>query len=152
MKSKGIDTMIATILLIAFTVAVGGIISIWMTGYARTTGASVSSATENITACSNSYPYIVTVTTYGIIITNPGSENITSIRCFAANGTEISGGGTLGTITPGGTNTTGWNVTGGAKNVPYETNYGTKVMCTGSCRNIGVSGECKQGQTCWRAS
>ncbi|MEM5879443.1 MAG: archaellin/type IV pilin N-terminal domain-containing protein [Candidatus Aenigmatarchaeota archaeon] len=36
MNSKAVSPMIATILLIAFTVAVGGIISIWLTGFTRT--------------------------------------------------------------------------------------------------------------------
>jgi len=150
MNSKAISPMIATILLVAFTVAVGGIISIWMTGYTRTTGASVSSATENVTACVNSYPYITLVTTQAILVTNPGSETITNVRCFAGNGSDISRGG-LGSLASGASNTTRWcNATGGAVN--YDSGFGTNVVCTAQCRSIGVSGECKRGQSCWTAS
>ena len=43
---KGISPLVAAILLIAFTVAIGGIISIWLTGFARQQTAQVSSATQ----------------------------------------------------------------------------------------------------------
>jgi flagellin-like protein len=149
MNSKAISPMIATILLIAFTVAVGGIISIWMTGYTRTTGQSVSSATENQTACISSYPDIVLVTTNATIIMNRGSENITDVTCFAGNGSALFP--KIDIIVPGGSNSTFWaNSTGSP--TPYVTGvtgFGTKVTCTGKCRSIGVSGECKSGQSCW---
>lgn len=38
---KGISPLIATVLLIAFTVAVAGIISVWLTGFASTTTKTV---------------------------------------------------------------------------------------------------------------
>jgi flagellin-like protein len=40
---KGISPLIATVLLIAFTVAVAGIISVWLTGFAATTTKTVGS-------------------------------------------------------------------------------------------------------------
>ena len=39
---KGISPFIAVILLIAFTVAVGGIVSVWLSGFTRTTADTVS--------------------------------------------------------------------------------------------------------------
>jgi len=137
MKSKAISPMIATILLIAFTVAVGGIISIWMTGYTRTTGASVSSATENTTACVGTYPNVISVTSSAVLVTNPGSEDITNLNCFVGNGTNITTVATA-TLSPG-------TVASGS----WTRSTQTVVTCTAKCRNTGVSGECKSGQSCW---
>ncbi|MEM5766043.1 MAG: archaellin/type IV pilin N-terminal domain-containing protein [Candidatus Aenigmatarchaeota archaeon] len=135
MSSKAVSPMIATILLIAFTVAVGGIISVWLTTYTRTTGASVSTATEDQIKCSGTYPYIYSVTGTAIFVTNPGSENITNITCLAGDGSNL---GSVSDLTPGALASKLW--TRGSN---------TSVICTGKCRSIGVSGECRTGQTCW---
>ena len=50
-KSKGISPLIATVLLIAFTVAVAGIIATWITGFATTTSESVSKQSSNEINC-----------------------------------------------------------------------------------------------------
>jgi flagellin-like protein len=136
MNSKAISPMIATILLIAFTVAVGGIISVWMTGYTRTVGQSVSSATENTTACIGTYPNVISVTSNAILVMNPGSENITGLICYASNGTALTPETTI--LVPGNITSISW------------TRTGSSIVCTASCRNnTGVSGECKSGQSCW---
>jgi flagellin-like protein len=49
---KGISPMIATVLLIAFTVAVGGLVSVWMTSFTRTTTSEVSNQEETKIYCS----------------------------------------------------------------------------------------------------
>jgi len=43
---KGISPMIATVLLLAFTIAVGGIISVWLTGMTRTQTAGVTTSAQ----------------------------------------------------------------------------------------------------------
>ena len=48
---KGISPMVATVLLIAFTVAVGGIVSIWITGFTTTSTESVSEQSETELYC-----------------------------------------------------------------------------------------------------
>ncbi len=50
-KSKGISPLIATVLLISFTVAVAGIIATWITGFATTTSESVSKQSNNEINC-----------------------------------------------------------------------------------------------------
>jgi len=50
---KGISPLIATVLLIAFTIAVGGLISIWLTGFTQTTTQSVGSQASNQITCAN---------------------------------------------------------------------------------------------------
>lgn len=136
MKNKAISPMVATILLIAFTVAIGGVISVWMTGYTRTSGATVSSITENQTACIGTYPDIISVTSNAILVTNRGSENITNLVCFASNGTQLMN---TSTLIPGNTTAAIWNRSSGV----------TGVLCTGKCRTIGISGECQIDEICW---
>jgi len=137
MNSKAISPMIATILLIAFTVAVGGIISVWMTGYTRTTGQSVSSATENMTACVGTYPDIISVTSTALIVTNPGIETLTNLQCLSSNGTNM-------TMTP-------TDLSPGQMSINSTWSRGTNnlISCTAICRRIGVRGECRSGQSCW---
>ncbi len=45
---KGISPLIAIVLFIAIVIGISGIISIWLTGSARTTTAIVESATEKL--------------------------------------------------------------------------------------------------------
>jgi len=50
---KGISPIVATVLLIAFTVAVGGLLSIWITGFTQTQTQAVGSQAATSIACSN---------------------------------------------------------------------------------------------------
>ncbi|MEM5854631.1 MAG: archaellin/type IV pilin N-terminal domain-containing protein, partial [Candidatus Aenigmatarchaeota archaeon] len=110
MKSKAISPMIATILLVAFTVAVGGIISVWLTGFTRTQTASAGAGagcavnTVIVKALNSNYlstnPANVTlqfinqgadsVTITSLIITCGGTEkNTTSnLGLFVASNTQ----------------------------------------------------------------
>ena len=51
---KGISPMIATVLLIAFTVAVGGIVSLWISGYTKTQTGQITSVSQDQIQCYNS--------------------------------------------------------------------------------------------------
>jgi flagellin-like protein len=154
MESKAISPMIAVVLLIAFTVAVGGIMSLWLTGYTTTTTGSVETASTNQTKCSGTYIDVISVANKSILITNRGSQTIEDITCYTANGTVLGilNGGTsddlsVGTMLSSST----WNSTAvNESDTGYISSYGTSVLCTGSCLNIGVTGECKSGQTCWK--
>ena len=50
---KGLSPLIATVLLIAFTVGVGGIISVWITGFTQTSSKIVSNEGEKQITCRN---------------------------------------------------------------------------------------------------
>lgn len=50
---KGLSPLVATVLLIAFTVGVGGIISVWISGFTQTSSKIVSKEGENQIICSN---------------------------------------------------------------------------------------------------
>jgi hypothetical protein len=128
--------MIATVLLIAFTVAVGGILSLWLTGYTTTTTSAVETASTNQTKCVGTYIDVISVTDGSLLITNRGSQNISSSVCYWGNGTRIDYFGTL--------------VSGGSNSSAKPRGTQTSVLCTGSCMGIGVTGQCKSGQTCWK--
>lgn len=49
---KGISPLIATVLLIAFTVAVGGILSVWLTTFSRTSTDIIGSQSSTQLTCS----------------------------------------------------------------------------------------------------
>lgn len=50
---KGLSPLVATVLLIAFTVGVGGLISIWLTDFTQTSSKIVSKDSEERIVCSN---------------------------------------------------------------------------------------------------
>ena len=50
---KGLSPLIATVLLIAFTVGVGGMISLWITGFTQTTTKITGTEGERQVICSN---------------------------------------------------------------------------------------------------
>jgi flagellin-like protein len=52
-KMKAVSPLIATVLLIAFTIAVGGLISIWLTGFTQTQTQSVGTQASTSIVCSN---------------------------------------------------------------------------------------------------
>jgi len=140
MKSKAISPMIAVVLLIAFTIAVGGILSLWMTGFTTTTTQSVETASTNQTKCAGTYIDVVSVTTNAIVITNRGAQTIDTVQCYTGGGNTIpEDAGGFGDLSSGEANSTTWT---------RGTN--TSIICTGSCLNIGVTGECKSGQGCWK--
>jgi len=50
---KGISPLVATVLLIAFTIGVGGLISVWISGFTQTSSKIVSKEGEKGLICSN---------------------------------------------------------------------------------------------------
>ena len=77
---KGISPMLAVILLIAFTVAIGGLLSVWITSMTKTQTGVAGAGAEKLIACSKSVLDIGTV--YGKTFTPPkgttkGDFNVT---------------------------------------------------------------------------
>ena len=139
MKSKAISPMVAVVLLIAFTVAIGGILSLWLTGFTETTTQSVGTASKNQTKCAGTYVDIISVSNSSVIITNRGSQDIVNPMCFSGDGKNITTLSPNTTLSPGESSSVSW-----------ERGSNTSVICTGSCLNIGVSGECNLEQSCWK--
>lgn len=101
-----------------------------------TTTTSTVPASTNQILCAGTYVNVISVTSDSVLITNTGLQTITSITCYASNGTSLGG---LGSLAPGATNSITWS-----------RGTQTSVICTGSCLNIGITGECKSGQGCWK--
>lgn len=142
-SSKAISPMIATVLLIAFTVAVGGILSLWLNSLTTTTTNSVENSTTDQIKCASTWINVVSVGINATLLQNAGSQTITAIQCFSGNGSSWR----VGNLAPGEMNATKWSSEG--TNGSYSIGFGTVITCSGKCLAIGVSGECKSGQSCW---
>lgn len=140
---KGISAIIATVLLVAFTVAVGGILSIWSTTLTTTQTQTVSNLTGGQVVCVPSvlldeakiYSTNVTVTYH-----NAGNQVISGVKVWARNATGIS-------------STSASVLTAGASDVAFVNTSGTidLVRVTGLCGGvIQVSVDCTPTDKCWK--
>jgi len=143
---KGISTFMAAILLIAFTIAVGGLISVWLTSFTTTSTGAVESASVNQTKCAGAYIKVDRVnatsgTSGKIIYSNPTNQQITNINMFSSDGTNITQISST-SLSPG---------VGAYANWTVGTN--TSVIAKGLClATIPIEGSCKSGDSCWRTS
>ncbi len=95
---KGISPMVATVLLVAFTIGIGGLISVWLSDFTQQSSKTVSKEGQNQIICSNgavdlsSLKYCSTTNNISGIIKNNGRitlGNIT-IQTVFKNGTLVS--------------------------------------------------------------
>lgn len=155
---KGISPLIAAVLLIAFTVAVGGIVSVFFTSFTKQTTGSVSSQGGQLVSCAGVSPtvdsvlYPVSGTGYvNATFTNPGSLNITNVTVYVAmpNGSTFTMqygllGGSM-YLNPLSSNQTQTLVTPSGGVSPSE------VRVTGFCNGVqAVAGSCLAGQSCMK--
>jgi len=95
---KGLSPLVATVLLIAFTVGVGGLISVWISGFTKTSSSIVSKEGENQILCSNgaidlsNLRYCSTINNISGIIKNNGRITLGNItlQTIFNNGTQVS--------------------------------------------------------------
>jgi flagellin-like protein len=162
---KGISPMISVVLLLAFTVAIGGIISVWMSGLATTQTTTVSSTTEKQVKCSASILKIQKVRYKSsestalmniTVVYDSGTENLYNLTI------EASGAGLTNrtTDTPN-QNFTGcllYNSTGDpftpgmSKSIRLKVDGSTKdyVRARMFCQStVPIISECKAGDACW---
>jgi len=144
---KGVSPLVATVLLIAATVAIAGIISVWLTSFTRTTTTSVETTATNQTKCAGAYLKIdsvsrnITPSAYNatVIYSNPSPQTITNINFFATPGNE-----TFYNVT---TTLTSGNAT--SANLTLTTS--TKITIKGICLStVVVEGTCTSSDTCWK--
>lgn len=129
--------MVAAILLIAFTVAVGGLISVWLTSYSRTTTSAVESTTTNQTKCAGAYIKVDSVTSSLIIYSNPSTQTITNLNITTGDGRFVTPNPT--SLSPGGMGTASWS-----------RGSNTSVLMKGLCLvTVSAEGSCESGQLCW---
>ena len=154
---KGISAMIATVLLIAFTIAIGGIVSIWLTGLTNTQTQQVTNQSSAQVKCTPSLsistakvpgtapvgtglPNQPVISQVNVTFTNPSQQTISSLTALipfiSANNvtsfsaTSLSAGG-IGTVTA-------WVYL-----IP------TYVKVSGVCAGLPVSATCDNTMACW---
>ncbi|MCD6371093.1 MAG: hypothetical protein J7L39_00050 [Candidatus Aenigmarchaeota archaeon] len=156
---KGISPLIAAVLLIAFTVAVGGIISLWLTTFSRTTTTSVQTGTEKQIKCASTTLEInsVALSSNKIVITNLGPQEVNLTSIILSDGFTTRVNYADRKLSPGAsisleTNSTNYveipfNLTGSGAhtNLKY-------VVVKGLClEEVPVEAKCTSGETCWTA-
>ena len=163
---KAISPMIATVLIIAFTIAVGGIISIFMTNLTTTQTGEAEKAAAGTSECAGTYIGIINVSivdltnggnnTANIIVHNPSKNSIYVTSAY-------DDGGNVNTTFIN--TSTGSDVELGLKLAPGEimplsavnlpTANSNKVTLVGFCENsaattnVSISGVCPKGGSCW---
>jgi flagellin-like protein len=154
---KGISPMIATVLLIAFTVGVGGIVSVWFSSLTSSQTGTVSSTAEKSAKCDGSSLLVEEVrykSGHNLVnVTfryNTGSEPLRNITITVTGGGLTNSSSTLYTTSDfvlGQTDSVQINVSSGAT-IPPEI-----VTVRGVCQtDRPVSGDCSSGQTCMKPS
>lgn len=136
MKEKGISNFIATILLVAFAVAIGGLVSIWLT--TTVTKSTGSIEVTNATLCAGSYISVDQVSSTSIIYSNPTQQTISGMTAIASDGQQPT------------LNTTSLNASQIASQ-SWTRGTNTSITLRGLCRaTIPVEGKCESGQSCWK--
>jgi FlaG/FlaF family flagellin (archaellin) len=136
---KGVSAFVATILIIAITVVIGGMISLFLTGFTSTQTGTVSQQTSNQTACAGAYISIDSVTTTKILYSNPTIQTISSINISTNDGTFVNN--TVTTLGPG-----------QAGSVSFSKGSNTSVIARGLClSSITVMGRCSSTEACWNS-
>jgi flagellin-like protein len=136
---KAISPMVAVILLIAFTIAIGGIISVWFTGLVRITGGPAEAAAEKVSKCAAAWISVdeVNATANRVIASNPSTLDITKVT-IVLDGTTVSPSDTE--LKAG--QTKKYDVTIGG-----NTTVIVKGLCLGE---VPKEGKCSTGDVCWK--
>lgn len=149
--------MIAVVLLVAFTIAVGGIISVWLTGYTRTTTETVGGTTEKQIKCASSILRIkdvvnsTTANTTILIYYESGTEKLKTLGCEAIGNATVATSTTLSPSEPSAGFSAGDSITcninaTSAAGIDVLDRVRTKATCQDE---IPVSADCKPDQACW---
>jgi len=134
---KGLSPIVATIVLIAFAVAVGGLVALWLTNFATSTTEYTSQQGDKLTACAGARLKFEDVGSSQIIYSNPTVKTITNITVYDMSGKNLTSNAT--NMSPG-----------QVANITWDRAGNTSVFMRGVCENaIVVEGNCKTGQVCW---
>ncbi len=170
-SKKGISPLISVVLLIAFTIAVGGILSVWLTTLSTTQTEETGERFEKQTACSMSRLKIEEVKFNGgasgdianvTVHYDHGTENLYNFTITFIDADRKSYTVSRDLLTPQYNNTAGQRFTPGMVTVwninitEYTNNLNTltasslqSVYVTALCQNTyPISAECKAGQSC----
>jgi len=159
---KGISPMIATVLLIAFTIAIGGILSVWLSGYTKTATTTVETTTEAEIKCASSILFVKeakysTTSNWitAIVSYEGGSEDLYNFTITVAKGgyfntTTISTYTKTSPLKAGqifAQNMTSSDMSNIANLIPPDL-VRVRAVCQDTVSKIG---ECKSGQACMKA-
>ena len=145
---KGISPIVATVLLVAFAVAVAGIVSVWSTTLTTTQTKIIVNQSKGQTVCNSAIaidevyvPSFGTDKFLNVTYHNAGNQAITSIYVDIRNVSAINA-----TKAPSlGAGDTAFVSIGGQSNT---TNF---IRVRGICASsIVVSDECNPGDYCWK--
>jgi len=103
---KAISPLIAVVLLIAFTIGVGGLVSIFVTGLTTTSTGITSNQSEALTRCAGGWLNVYLVTSTRVNVHNPNSQTITGIDIVAGTG-EVNADN-ITSLAPGATSGATW--------------------------------------------
>jgi flagellin-like protein len=154
MNMKGISAIIATVLLVAFTVAVAGILSMWATTLTVSQTQTVSNQSSGQALCSPGLVIDeVRVNSTHAIVTyhNAGNQIISGVKVLVKTNTTINSTDAY-SVAPGATAGT-TTLTAGQPNAVVIVIIGTQdyVRVTGTCAStMQLVAECKSSEKCWK--
>ncbi len=129
--------MVAVVLLIAFTIGVGGLVSIFVTGLTTTSTGVTSNQSEALTRCAGAWLNVYSVDSNQIFISNPTSQTITLIDYIGSDGLVQSDNVT--SLAAGASTFSRWDALSN-----------TSVTVRGMCQSlVTVEGKCTNTQDCW---
>ena len=143
--------MIAVILLIAFTVAIGGVISVWITGLTNTQTQQVSNQSSSQVKCTPSLIInrvdsntAAATDLINVTVENPSQNQIININVSVVAGSAVT---TNASVVPSlGSGTSYFITVGNYSTLP------TLVRVSGVCSGLPVSFTCKPSDSCWRGT
>lgn len=135
---KGLSPVIAVVLLIAFTVAVAGLVSIFFTELTTSRNEETSKMSAAQQACSGVRLQVDRVTDGGVVFSNPSVRTITDITVYDESGMNLTFNAT--DLSPA-------QVT----NITWDRGGNTSIFMRGICEgSIVVEGSCEVGRVCWK--
>ncbi len=156
-KKRGLSALVTTVLLIGFSIAIGGIILVWFSNLTNTQTQTVGTSGEKLTDCAAS---AVTINSVKYNATSPsgtwalvnvtislaaGTQNVANFTAYVSAKGLTNSTTDTSTIVPGQTITLRVNVT--SDSIPPEL-----VRVAGLCKSaVPIIAECKAGQSCMSA-
>ncbi len=135
---KAISPMVATVLLVAFTIGVGALVSIFATGLTTTSTGIASNQSEALSRCAGAWINVYSVQSSTVLYSNPNSQTIANPVLIFSNGTSYTAADT--SMVAGETNSQSIGTIG--------TN--TFVIVRGLCQTlVTAEGRCSSIQECW---
>ncbi|MBI2543147.1 MAG: hypothetical protein HYW24_03105 [Candidatus Aenigmarchaeota archaeon] len=133
---KAISPMIAVVLLIAFTIGIGTLVSIFATSLTVTSTGITSNQSEALSRCAGAWINVYSIQSTTILYSNPNTQTITNVVITTGDGRLVTG---ATSIAPGGSSSTSWTA---------GTN--TSVAVRGLCQTlVTAEGKCTSAQACW---